>query len=54
MSFDEFMKLVDEVNKKISSTKNIASSNANFKVIPIYSYEELHRRYGGDKTGWHG
>ena len=54
MSFVEFEKLVDEVNKKISSTKSIASSNANFKVIPIYSYEELHRRYGGDKTGWRG
>ena len=42
MPFNEFMKLVDEVNKKTSTSSNVNLSNANFKVIPIYSYEELH------------
>ena len=25
-----------------------------YEVIPIYSYEELYEKFGGDWTGWHG
>ncbi len=53
MSFADFMKLAAEVTKK-TSTNDIIKSDAKFNVIPIYSYEELHQRYGGSKTGYKG
>lgn len=54
MSFVEFEKLIDEVNAKTSSNGIVASSDATFKVVPIYSYEELNKKYGGNKTGYRG
>lgn len=55
MSFDQFMELVNEVKAKTSSADlGINPSGAEYEVVPIYSYEELHEKYGGDKTGWHG
>ena len=54
MSFEQFMQLVDEVNAKTKDVDLCIKSNASYEVIPIYSYEELHERYGGDKTGYRG
>ena len=42
MSFNDFMKLVDEVNSKTSTSTSVKSSDSKYKVVPIYSYEELH------------
>ena len=53
MKFSEFEKLVDEVSKKTSSNATV-KSDATFKVVPIYSYQDLHKRYGGSKTGYKG
>ena len=33
--------------------KNIVKRD-DYEVIPIYSYEELHEKFGGDWTGWGG
>ena len=55
MNYDQFMKLADEVNAKTSDDDiNVASSDAIYEVIPIYSYEELHDKYGGSLTGYKG
>ena len=54
MNYDQFMKLADEVNAKASSDVAVATSDAVYEVIPIYSYEELHDKYGGPVTGYNG
>ena len=55
MNFSQFEKLMDEVNsKEADDVSSIVSSNAKSDVVPIYSYEELNKRYGGNLTGWHG
>ena len=54
MNYEQFMKLVDEVNVKSPVGDVNVQFTAKYKVVPIYSYEELHEKYGGDKTGWHG
>ena len=55
MSYDQFMKLVDEVNAKASNDDiAVSQPNASYEVIPIYSYEELHDKYGGPLTGYKG
>ena len=54
MNFNDFMKLAEEVNKKTSSDNLVATSDASFRVVPIYSYEELNEKYGGNKTGYRG
>ena len=54
MNYEQFMKFVDEVNAKSSVGDVNVQFTAKYKVVPIYSYEELHEKYGGDKTGWHG
>jgi len=48
------MKLVDEVNAKVSIEVDVKVIDATYKVIPIYSYEELHEKYGGNRTGYKG
>ena len=53
MKFSEFEKLADEVAKR-TSLDVVVKSDATFIVIPIYSYEELNRRYGGPITGYKG
>ena len=47
--------------KKISDedTKNAASvkfkvEDRGYKIIPFMSYEDLHEKFGGDKTGYKG
>ncbi len=47
--------------KKISDEDQVRADNAEFKIedhgykiIPIMSYEELHRQFGGTKTGYRG
>lgn len=54
MSFSDFEKLADDVNSQVADIDVVADSNTKYNVVPIYSYEELHEKYGGDKTGWHG
>ena len=55
MSFSQFEKLMDEVNSKASDEVIQTSKvNAKYEVVPIYSYEELHEKYGGDTTGYKG
>ena len=53
MSFSQFEKLMDEVNAKTSNDV-VMQSHAKYKIVPIYSYEELNKRYGGNKTGYEG
>ena len=48
------MQLVDEVNAKTKDVDLGIKSNASYEIIPIYSYEELHKRYGDNKTGGYG
>ena len=55
MSFSQFEKLMDEVNSKVSyEVVHTSKADAKYEVIPIYSYEELHEKYGGDTTGYKG
>ena len=55
MNYDQFMKLADEVNAKASDDATaMSSSDAVYEVVPIYSYEELHNKYGGPVTGYKG
>ena len=55
MTYADFMKIADEVNAKASDDDiNVTSSDAVYEVIPIYSYEELHEKYGGPVTGYQG
>ncbi|MBP5784783.1 MAG: hypothetical protein J6W16_04285 [Methanobrevibacter sp.] len=55
MSFDQFMKLIDEVNKKTTiNNDNFMQLNAKYEVVPIYSYKKLHKKYGGPVTGYNG
>ena len=43
---------MDEVNSKVTDDIRVAKSNVKYRIVPIYSYEELHERYGGNKTGY--
>lgn len=54
MSFSEFEKIMVDVNSKIDDIMFSNDSNAKFNVVPIYSYEELNEKYGGNKTGYNG
>ena len=55
MSFSSFEKLMDEVNSKTSNgSTQVSKADAEYEVTPIYSYEELHKKYGGNKTGYKG
>ena len=54
MNFNDFMNLVDEVNTKTTTSINVAKTNATYEIVPIYSYEELNKKYGGPITGYDG
>ena len=53
--FEELQKKMSDEAKASSDEKmkNIVRRD-DYEVIPIYSYEELHEKFGGDLTGWHG
>ena len=53
MKFADFEKIAEKVNsQKTNIHTNI--SKAKYNIVPIYSYEELNKKYGGDKTGYKG
>ena len=55
MSFSDFEKLAEQVNAEASKEDiGVDSSSMKFKVVPIYSYDEFHDKYGGDATGYRG
>ena len=55
MSFSDFEKLAEQVNAEASKEDiNVGRSSMKFKVVPIYSYDEFHDKYGGSVTGYNG
>ena len=52
--FSSMMKKIsDEDAKKAASTK-FKVEDKGYKIIPFMSYEDLHKKFGGDKTGYKG
>lgn len=54
MKFLDFEKLADQINSQAPAKLNIKNNNGTYNIIPIFSYEELNEKYGGDKTGYKG
>ena len=54
MNFEQFEKFASDITKNIEDVDIAINADAKYNVIPIYSYEELNKKYGGDKTGYHG
>ena len=55
-TFEDFEKYQKSIESKIKSSeeekkRNFKEIDKGYTLIPIYSYEELNKRYGGDKTG---
>jgi hypothetical protein len=48
-----FQKYSDEISKSVE-LKNDFSKGSNYEIVPIYSYEELNKKFGGNKTGYKG
>ena len=53
--FEEFQKKISDEAKASSDElmKTIVKRN-DYELIPIYSYEELHKQFGGHWTGYAG
>ena len=56
MSYDDVVNEVSERQKKMQKKSreelaNMQFGDSKYKLVPINSYEEFHRLYGGDKTG---
>ena len=59
MKFSEFQKLADDLDKQKEASqedklKDIKIQDKGYELIPIYSYEELFKRFGGPRTGVNG
>ena len=57
--FKDFEKFQKEIQNRIDAQQREKSGNLilkdkGYEVIPIMSYEELHEKFGGDKTGYKG
>ena len=48
-----FQKYSDEISKSVELDKD-SLKNSDYEIVPIYSYDELHDKFGGDKTGYKG
>jgi hypothetical protein len=48
-----FQKYSDQISKSVELDKDSLKSS-DYEIVPIYSYEELHDKFGGDKTGYKG
>lgn len=48
--FEEFIKRYDNMTSDV----NVKSSSDDYDIIRIDSYQELHQKFGGDKTGYKG
>ena len=58
MSFKDFEKLMSDILAKGQADSDSKLANIqqkdDYELIPIYSYDELHDKFGGDKTGYNG
>jgi hypothetical protein len=58
MSFKDFEKLMSNILAKGQADSDAKLANIqqkdDYELIPIYSYDELHDKFGGDKTGYKG
>ena len=53
--FEELQnKIADEAKASSDEKLKIIIARDDYDVIPIYSYEELHEKFGGNKTGYKG
>ena len=54
-TFDKeiFQKYSDQISNSIELDKD-SLKKSDYEIIPIYSYEELNNKFGGDKTGYKG
>jgi len=56
MSFDDVKKALEEIQEErekenAEKMANMEFTSSNFKLVPINSYEEMHKLFGGRKTG---
>ena len=58
MSFKDFEKMMSDILAKSQVDSDAKLSNIqqkdDYELIPIYSYDELHDKFGGKKTGYRG
>jgi hypothetical protein len=58
MSFKDFEKLMSDILTKGQADSDAKLANIqqkdDYELIPIYSYDELHDKFGGNKTGYNG
>ena len=58
MSFKDFEKFMSDILVKDQADSDAKLTNIqkkdDYELIPIYSYDELHDRFGGNKTGYNG
>lgn len=58
-TFDDFEKYQKSIEDKIDAEqanklKNVKLQDKGYEIIPIKSYQELHDKFGGNKTGYKG
>ena len=57
MDFEDFstmMKKVSDKDAKNAADVKFKVEDRGYKIIPFMSYEDLHEKFGGDKTGYNG
>jgi hypothetical protein len=48
-----FQKYSNKISKSVELDKD-SLKKSDYEIVPIYSYDELHDKFGGDKTGYKG
>ena len=57
MDFEDFssmMKKISDEDKARANNTKFVIKDKGYKIIPFMSYEDLHEKFGGDKTGYKG
>ena len=52
--FSSMMKKVSDEDRARADNVKFKVENRGYKIIPFMSYEDLHEKFGGDKTGYNG
>ena len=50
--FQSMMKKISDEDTKNAASVKFKVENRGYKIIPFMSYEDLHEKFGGDKTGY--
>ena len=52
--FSFMMKKVSDEDRARADNAEFKIENRGYKIIPFISYEDLYKKFGGDKTGYNG